>query len=502
MRIRLKYKILVLVCVFLFLRPAKGFCRGKQVHMAIIPGPAVTSDEDGTLGVLESQLSNMTDIAFVDRSYIMRVLSEQKFAVGFTSEKKNAPRMGHLLQADILLFIKRISEVDQSVYRIRLVESRSGIVLGSMIEKGADLQGDISHVIEMVRSAVQKYQIPFNGRKYVGILGLTSEEPGSALDGTTEALKTFLSLDLTATESIILLEREHLQHLNAEQDLTPLELKLKASTVVVNGGIKHGSEGNSYQITLMFYLLGNRPGSQKITLTVAADNIEKARKELAEAVLAQLKIDTQVIAGASTQEEAKLFLSQVPLFIYSGEYEKAVSYAEVAYALKPDHATRFMAARTWMALAVDLESKVDEAKRRNFRSAGPGGPKITKTTRATSATSFKRTTRVVSKTAGDDAKKPAPPERTSAPGTPKAKFTPPPVSDEAAQLQVRYLSALIRSYNLLEALSKAHMRDFEKGQDGNIAIPDPVGDLLEAYDAKQRSRERNVPLKLKMVSDH
>ena len=174
-------------------------------------------------------------------------------------------------------------------------------------------------------------------RRYVGILSLRSEEQGPALDGLARTLWMLLSSDLQACPNLILLDREHLEWLRQEKNLTASEQALKSATVLVEGGLHRGQD--QVELTLLLEpLAGGEP--EKISLRFLPKELAAFRKELAGTIAARLKLKPPNLAE-DPEQEGKSFLAQAMLMMAAGMNDDYLRAAEAAYALWPGRRTRY-----------------------------------------------------------------------------------------------------------------------------------------------------------------
>ena len=123
-----------------------------------------------------------------------------------------------------------------------MTETLTGIVLTGGLLEESQIAGEMPEVWKILRLGLEKYRVPPAERRYVGILSLRSEEQGPSLDGLARTLWMLLSSDLQACPNLILLDREHLEWLRQEKNLTAVEQALKSSTVLVEGGLHRSQD--------------------------------------------------------------------------------------------------------------------------------------------------------------------------------------------------------------------------------------------------------------------
>jgi hypothetical protein len=324
-----------------------------EATVAVIPAEGARAPSEATVARLEVMLSNEEGISPVERAVIRKVLSEQRLSASGLTDPASALTIGRLAAADLFLFVERIPKAKPPTYRIRIVETKTGIALAEDTLEETSLAGNMSSVPRIVRAAARKLGVPFDRRHYVGLLGFRSEEPGHLLDGLAEGLGMLLAHDLGSSPSVVLLDREHLDRLREEKELTGIELKLRTSAVLVEGGIRRLGGKGEFGMTVL--LRGFAAGVQKLSVTAPAGDHAAARRALARAVLEKLGTQAPLDRPIPAGEEAATFARRVPALLSSGEIEAAVRAAEAAYTLAPAYETSFWAARAWSETAEALQ---------------------------------------------------------------------------------------------------------------------------------------------------
>lgn len=439
--------------------------QGQPSSIAVIRGEDNDAADDAFVSQWEVGLSRAPGIQLLERSFIQDVLDEHHLrAAGFTAHIPNAAQWGRLLSADILLFARRVPHEEMPIYNIRVVEGGTGIVLLSFLTRNEVRSEDVARVTDAATLAVARKHIDETKRHYLGILQIKSEEVGTALDGASQSLSVFLAEDLARSPHVVILDREHLQYLQQEQALTGLDLKLKSSAVVVEGGLKYGPQQKTIDVTLILRSLG---GEDVVSFQIpAADmNFEKARRVLAQKILDHLSVNPPRFPTRDPRKETGLYMRQVPLLLASGKYDEAVRCAEVALALSPAQETRYWAARAWYALGRSLRTSSSLAAMNMIQTAPA------------------QATRLPQRSDDGMALRIAKPREKNGRSVERSHGT---YRVDGGQLE-RMLSAFLRAYTLVEEITRIHISNSEGG-----VIPDP----LKGF-APDESRERlrmNSPL--------
>lgn len=344
--------------------PSPGVCESRPpVRLAIISGESEHKPSDFFIAQLEVGLSGLRGIGLVERAEIERILAEQHLVWGGLTETAlpHSLQLGQLLSADVLVFVEAIQETSPTVYRLRMMESHTGIILGEAFVPAAVEDEDVSLAVQSVKQGAAKQAIAFDQRHFVGILNVKSEEPGGTLDETADTLRIFLEADLGATPEIVLLDREHLQALQDETQLTGLALRMKPSASLVDVGLRSSGDPGRLQIKVLLRQLEG--GMQQISFLSPKGDLASMRAQLRDQLQQLIQGKASSAGEITAAQEARVFLNRIPLLISNGEYKRALHHAEAAYALDPSQSARYWVVRSWYFLASEaFEHRSDQLR--------------------------------------------------------------------------------------------------------------------------------------------
>lgn len=444
----------------MILGPPIGLAQAEAPTLAVVSAVGKHQVDRRYLGQLETVLANGDSVRLVERAEIDRILAEQTLSIsGIMPSGSNAVRLGRLLQASLILTVDEVPTEIGSVRQARIIETESGIILSSW-PLGAELiEAERAQLRRRVEQAVAKSRRDRGSLRYVGILQIRSEEPGTLLDGLGKLLEAYLTEVLADSPDVVILEREQLQHLQREADLTAGELALRSAAILIDGGIRYTEGQAGLIVTLDLRPQDPAAAVRSVTMQwpVSDDDPTKRLQEITDRVRAGLEIAPGMEGQRDMQTEASLFLDQVPLLLAGGRYDEAVCKAEVALVLKPGQKTRYWASRAWYQWAVSLRQQMNgypNARIRRGRRDPPGRAMEPQTERNM---------------------------RTSDRQAPSQ-----PDSDKAAEQQrlQQMLRAYIRSYSLLRDLTRWHLADPPQAR-----IPDPTAGLF-GYDPNAELQHR------------
>lgn len=352
---------------------------GADATLAVIAGEGGRAPPETLVARLEVALSRDRAIRVLDRAHVKKLLAEHELTAAGLTSPESAIRLGQLLSADLLLIVEKLPEgkarnagptlrtprneptTAGSACRLRIVEVRTGIALGSLAESEAMLQQDPSLAVHAATSAIKKMRTPRADRRLVSILGVRSEEPGRTLDSLAEALGMLLAHDLSRSPNIVMIDREHLDHLRKESELTGIELGLRASAHVLQGGVRRAPDGDKLLLTASVRSPGGE-GMAPATADAPAGDITALRKALADAFLTQLAVTARATVPGDSEAEARTFYRRALLLRNYREHEEAIRAAETAAVLAPKRGYRALASSLWSNLAYAMTSEAGRCR--------------------------------------------------------------------------------------------------------------------------------------------
>ena len=325
-----------------------GAARADAPTVAVIGATGERAVPRDLVQRLEVGLSADDGIRLIDRQSIRQVLAEQTLTLTNTAQTADTIRLGQLLKAGLIIYLERVPHDERMIYQVRIVDTDSGIILSSRLLSEQLSPADITDLIRRVKQAQLKTDQKEAGLRYVGILQIRSEEPGTSLDGFSKLLEAYLTTALAASPEVIVLERDQLRYLQREADLTAGELALRSSAILLEGGVKYTDGRKRIQISVEFRRLsGNAPPPVTLDIADDPDRSTDQLNDVAALIREQLKVSPPTGSGMETAREAELFIEQIPLLLAGGRFEEAISKAEVALALQPGQESRYWAARAW-----------------------------------------------------------------------------------------------------------------------------------------------------------
>lgn len=319
----------------------------RQVRVAVLPGEGPRDPLAALVEACEVALTREPAAVLVERTQIQKILDEQQLAVSGLVDPRTATRVAHLLPVDAFLFVDRIRAADVDLHRCLILETATGITLGSALFTLEDFYGREPAAVQWIRHVLARQRTAPEDRRYVAVAGFRSEEPVRALEDLAQCLGSLLSLDLSHSPAVVLLDRDYLPKLRDEKDLTGVGLKLRASSTLIDGGLRHaGSRGGGLILAMRLAPLGGGR-DQLIDVPIPSDDLPAARRAIETAVHDALRRTTPPPAQPNVVVESARLIRLGSLLAANNALDDAVRAAQAAYALNPSDQTRMNLARTW-----------------------------------------------------------------------------------------------------------------------------------------------------------
>ncbi|MCU0873981.1 MAG: CsgG/HfaB family protein, partial [Pirellulaceae bacterium] len=302
-----------------------------NLRWAIVTGEEL--HERGVADLLTAQLSDM-GVDLVERDAIGHVLDELKLNASGLVAPERAVEFGKLASAEVVVLVESLPKLAPPLVRLRAIETSTGVRLLDFLTLATTPDQDAETLLAELRRAKETWRTPVALRRYVSVLGVRNEEPGDYLTPAAQTLTTFLEHDLRHTPRVLILERDQLQRLTAERDLTGSELELRAAMLLIEVGIRRDPQGEGY---LLHGRLKTLDGQAPKDMTWQSPNqqLDEVRRLLAKQLGQTLEVSPEPAASRDLAREAELFARWSSWLSGSGHTEEAIRAAESAVALCP-----------------------------------------------------------------------------------------------------------------------------------------------------------------------
>ena len=303
--------------------------------VAIILGDGRNAPSNAWEPWLMEALVNFPGVQLVERTEIRHVLEELRLNASGLADSAKVIKVGALAAAEALVVLEQEPDAKPPLAHCRLIDSRSGASLLNWIRPAAEFEKRRAELAAALGTALAKSRLPAQDRRYVGVVGIHSEEPGRALDNVAALLGTMLEDGLQQLPRVIVLERKQLERLTSEHNLSGMELALQTSAMLVEGGVRHGREGNKLAATIRVSpLIGGK--ATELQLTLPADDLLASRRLLSEAMSRAFRTPAAHAPPPDPRAEAAALQQRALLFHVVGQYGDAARLLEAAWALAPD----------------------------------------------------------------------------------------------------------------------------------------------------------------------
>lgn len=301
---------------------------------AIVAGDAIKST--AIVDLLTVEASKLAGVELVERESIGKVLDELRLNSSGMIQPEQRVAFGKLTAADAIVQIDQVAGVAPPVVALKLIETRGGVQLFSQLVPFST-ETDVTQLTSALRDARAKSRIASDKRVYVGFIGFRSEEPGDTLLPLAQALSALIEVDLQRAARVVLLEREQLGLLTKERELTGVELQLRASTIVVEGGMLRNGEATSVTLVLRRLASGD---TRSLSLQVPSHELQQVRAAVLAKLASELNspLDRRVLENP--RDEAGLLARRCDALKVLSRHQEAAPLAEAALALDPTKENR------------------------------------------------------------------------------------------------------------------------------------------------------------------
>ena len=302
----------------------------------VLPIVAVlTYGKDPKTAMIEAGLMELlggsNGFVFVERARLDLLLKEMTIVRQDGTDAQFTSHIGALLGADALVFIESQAATSEVPIRVITSDVHTGSRLGDLFVPHAVSSSDLALVAGKVGGAVRKLMAPVQGRHYIGIIGLTNEEPGRYLDPYVEELTRLLEHDLTVADDVIVLERSCLNRLMDERSLVGTDGVIRQSAFLLSGGIKRDIGRRILVATIRLADLA-RGSSRIIQISAPPEDLNELRTKL----VAGIREAIGLPAGATVQAavETGMLLEGARRLLQAGQEGRALAMAEASLAMQ------------------------------------------------------------------------------------------------------------------------------------------------------------------------
>ena len=289
--------------------------------------------------LLMAQLSQ-EGVQLVERKQLDAILQEQELSAAGLTERVNLVKVGRLVRADAFVLLSVEKGKDASLLRVRVAETAHGVRLldaltawdaQQALEAAGALAGSLKGVVDKLR-------LPAGQVMAVSIMRVNAGPDLPPEDKwLPEGLRGALSARLAAEPRVVVLEREDLDLLRQEKDLTAGEHGAFLGAAVLIDAFVGASPNKELVLTVeLLDADGKSRGTTEVP--VSADDPLAAVQAAAEKLVPRL---THAAAAGTLagEAEAQQFYKRAGLFVGSVQNpDETMSLLATAHALAPQNA--------------------------------------------------------------------------------------------------------------------------------------------------------------------
>lgn len=218
-------------------------------------GTAVDADAAAAEALLMQSLGGDAGVTWIDRATLDRVLREQSLSGAGLADAQTAARLGGLVGAEALVVFEGVAAGPEKAHRLRVVDARTGAVLTDRVRDERPLPDWLAAESSRFASALEKAGKPIEERRYAAFVGVHNEGLAERWATSLPALALLVRAGLDETPGVVMLERQRLQDLTREAAIAGLPPALRASSTLVEIGLRQESEA-ALAVTLLLSDVG------------------------------------------------------------------------------------------------------------------------------------------------------------------------------------------------------------------------------------------------------
>lgn len=310
----------------------------EPLKLAVIAGEGDHAPKVGVTDLLTVELSRQDGVVVLEREDVRRVLAEQSLSAAGLDDRVRCMRVGAMLHADALLVVDCAGKDEAAPCRARFIESRTGIVIGERFFDAVAVRHNPTEFLVDLGRMLTPVLARDAPRRYVAVIDFAAEDRGRRLDGFPVALAALVEQQLAFSTNVVIVDRENLQHLVKEKDLTGADIHLAVSAYLVEGQVR-AAAGGPIDVDTVIQPLGTKASPATFHIQTKAGEALDAARSIANQIL--LKVGASPLPASTTpaSQEAKWLVKHAETLQRYGELAQSVRCLESAYALDAAPAT-------------------------------------------------------------------------------------------------------------------------------------------------------------------
>lgn len=274
--------------------------------------------------VLFAELASLESIQLVERDRLERLRLEQEVAGG---KGADALQLGREVKADGVLLIVD----DPLLFRVALVETKKGVHIFDYVQKKErfDLSPVAGALCRAVADSVSKLGTPEADRLYLALPSFELDPAFEMDDDTVRCIQALVSAKLMQRNRVILVEREKLGDVAAEQQAGADSSSLSLADIVVRA--RATKDGSGASVLDLRVTQSGASATKRIRLDM--ENLDVAANAVVQGILDRVNLGA-LEAGSSSGESMLQFMAGYTL-AQQGQHLPALKYILVASILEP-----------------------------------------------------------------------------------------------------------------------------------------------------------------------
>ena len=295
---------------------------------------------DGVGNVLDlatALLGKDTDLQFLDRAEVDRILREQAFSLAGMVRAEDAVKAGQLLHVDLFAVLEGTLTNEAGDFPslgLVVFDAKSGVRYADSALLASNAVSAASAVAMAVRAAVVKSHLTSQDLHTVGLLSVRNADLPRQFDSICDSVGLLLERELTASPGIAVLERRRLEQVNQERSVAPDAEGNRLLSSLRMMQLDIGRDGEGLRGTLAFVGADNARAN-KITASVPTRDPAALAHLLADKTERFLKVPADGIPS-DREAEATRFHREYGLLLAHHDYLAAVHVLDAALALSPE----------------------------------------------------------------------------------------------------------------------------------------------------------------------
>lgn len=305
-----------------------------------IVGTEASAEFENALVLAEAELGKDEGIEVLDRKHLKEVLAEQKLALSGLTDPEQAIKVGKLLNVDLFVVVEAEPQKKKALGLVAF-DSRSGVRMWDTSLTAEGTEETAAQIALGVKSATAKYRVKPGEFRTVGVLTVRNADLPRSMDPTVQMIGRLLERQLVQAPGVAVVERDRLRALIKEQSLPtkdPLP-PLLASLQMIELEVGRGQSRDKTPGLVATARITDGSGKETATGKFEAEDSFTLATGLVAEILKGLRVKPSE-GNLNRVKESDRFYAESFLRWRHREYEKAMTSAEAAHALQPEHNDR------------------------------------------------------------------------------------------------------------------------------------------------------------------